>query len=88
MRKFTRCKEMILIVISDGQPNATGYKSDAGVGHTRQAVRSLSRDMFVVQIAIDPAVASSRMFDHYLELPNLSALPGRIGSILGKLLTI
>ena len=84
--RLAKDHEIILIVISDGQPHAKAYKDDAAIAHTRDAVVSLEqRGVRVIQIAID-AVESERMFEHHIRMTNLSALPRDMTQLLGRLL--
>lgn len=86
VKRITRFREIILMVISDGQPNAHRYKGDPAVAHTREIVKKLQREMTVIQIAIEPVVESARMFDHYVRFTDLAALPNQMARLLRKLL--
>ena len=84
VRKFTRDK-CLMFVISDGLPAAVGYMGGPAVRHTREAVTKITRQGFIpVQVAIDPEVAPERMFDHWVKLTDLSALPRALGEVVKK----
>ena len=85
-RRVTQAKDIVLFVISDGLPQATGYKGDAAVANTRAVVKRIERRMSVIQIAIDPVLDSSRMFKHHLTFTDLQALPDQMGRLVPKLL--
>ena len=75
----------MLLVISDGQPQANGYKGLAAVRHTRSVVQQLQKQMTVIQVAIDPVVASSRMFDNHVRFTELDRVPDQVGKLIRKL---
>lgn len=85
VRKHTsdRC---LLLVISDGQPAAAAYRGKDGIRHTREAVSEVEKMGFIpVQIGIccDEDIVS-RMFDHYVLLNDLNALPKTLGRIVKR----
>jgi nitric oxide reductase activation protein len=83
----TRNRDIILLVLSDGQPHAHGYTGEAAVAHTRTIVKRLQRDMAVLQVAIEPGLDSARMFDHYVRFTELATLPADMMRLVRKLLT-
>jgi nitric oxide reductase activation protein len=65
--KKSESRNKILIVVSDGQPNASGYGGDEAIAHTRSVVQQLEADGFtVIQICVDNVEASPRMFTHFV----------------------
>ena len=86
LKRSTSCAEIILLVVSDGQPIASEYEGEAAIEHTRSVVRELDREMHVIQIAIDPVVESARMFDHYVRFTDLASLSTQITTLLKKLI--
>ena len=86
IKRLTSCPEIILLVVSDGQPIALGYDGEVAVEHTRSVVKELRREMRIIQIAIDPVVESARMFDHYVRFTDFGTLSTQMTSLLKRLL--
>jgi hypothetical protein len=86
VKRCAKHRAIVLLVLSDGQPHAAGYQDEAAIAHTRSIVQRLQREMVVIQIAIDTALDSQRMFDHYLRFTNLASLPTHMERLLRKLL--
>jgi nitric oxide reductase activation protein len=83
IRKFTD-DHVILLVISDGAPNAYGY---SGVEHTRQAVKDAEKmGMTVVQVAIEAELESADMFSHFVEFTDLGELANNLGKLVFSLI--
>ena len=65
--KKSKSKNRILIVVSDGQPAATGYGGGLGVRHTREQVLKLESEGFtVIQICMAHIENSSAMFTNFI----------------------
>ena len=82
-------EDKVLIVLSDGKPNARGYAYSGGpaMDHVRKVTETWARKgVTVFQIAIDPEVRSSdqaRMYRHWIQYGN--DLPMRLTRLLIKL---
>lgn len=86
IRKRTQ-RKCLMFVLSDGNPNASGYGSDVGVRKTRESVLKVQRrNIEVVQIAINHEVEPERMFDKYVILDNLDTLPRDLNRLIKKTL--
>lgn len=52
IRKQTS-NDVLLLMISDGQPHGSGYYGDSAIAHTKEAVRTLERDRFrIIHVAV------------------------------------
>ena len=64
--KTSRSKNKLLIVVSDGQPNATNYGGKLAQDHVKRVVDRLENEgILVVQICIDFIKNSPLMFKHF-----------------------
>jgi len=65
--KESKTREKILVVVSDGQPSASGYGGNTGERHVKQVTTTLERQgILVTQVCMDNIEASPRMFNHYI----------------------
>lgn len=81
VRKFTQ-NPMVMIVISDGQPAASGYGGHHGMEHTRKMVlKAEAMGMQVIQVAID-SVQSEKMFKNFVAMKNMSTFPNDLVNFL------
>lgn len=81
VRKFTQ-NPMVMIVISDGQPSASGYGGTSGMEHTRKMViKAEAMGMQVIQVAID-SVDSGRMFKNFVAMKNMKTFPNDLVNYL------
>lgn len=81
VRKFTQ-NPMVMIVISDGQPAASGYGGYVGMEHTRKMVlKAEAMGMQVIQVAID-SVQSEKMFKNFVAMKNMSTFPNDLVNFL------
>ncbi len=75
IRKFTQ-DPGILLVISDGMPNAIDYDGQAAVEDTRKQVSDVERMGFqVIQVAIESGVPSEEMFTQFVNMLDIKTLP-------------
>lgn len=86
VKRCTRNRYIILLVLSDGLPHAQKYEGDVAVAHTRTVVKRLQRDMVVTQVAIAPELDNRRMFDHAVRLTDLATLPTAMMRLVRALL--
>jgi nitric oxide reductase activation protein len=82
----TRHRRIVLIVISDGAPQADGYSGNAALEHTRDVVRSLGA-VRVVHVAIDQSAGGHCLCDDAFSFTSLAELPGQMSGLLERLLT-
>jgi Mg-chelatase subunit ChlD len=81
VRTFTQ-NPVVMIVISDGQPAASGYGGYIGMEHTRKMVlKAEGLGMQVIQVAID-SVASEKMFKNFVVMKNMSTFPNDLVNFL------
>lgn len=81
VRGFTR-NSVVLIVISDGQPAASGYGGRIGIEHTRKMVlKAEALGMQVIQIAID-SVDSRKMFKNFVNMKDMKTFPADLVNFL------
>lgn len=82
--KKSKARNKVLVVISDGQPNAQGYGGSPAISHVNSIVSKLeSQGIFVIQVAID-SVDSDKMFKHYI--PYNAKNPVDLGVSMRKIL--
>jgi cobalamin biosynthesis protein CobT len=88
-RKFrTASRRRILIVVSDGYPNAAYYKGEVGIYHTEQAVAAVRRqgiEVLSISIAQDAAKANDRIYGKENNVFNTD--PNVIESIVRRYIT-
>lgn len=81
-------KNKILIVISDGQPNASHYSGQSAIQHTKESVEWCERKgITVIQICVDFIEESGKMFKHYVEYKQGTNFFYEIRKILLKQIT-
>lgn len=77
--------EVLMFVLSDGDPSATDYRGDKGREDTRKAVLELEAQGFIpVQVCISSWCAPEGMFKHYIEINNLDDLVQQLGKEVKK----
>ena len=65
--KESKSRDKILIVVSDGQPSASGYGGVSGEQHVKSVVDRLeSEGITVIQVCMAYIENSPRMFKHYV----------------------
>ena len=87
--KFTsQTKRRVLIVISDGQPNATGYENMAAADHTKGVVERLRQDKIdVFSISIEQESCKVNDYIYGAEFNVHNEDPNCISDILHKMFT-
>lgn len=81
----SKSKNKILMVISDGQPNALHYTGDDAIQHTKESIEALERKGFyVIQICMANIENSSSMFKHFIPFENDNSFIKNVKSVLIK----
>jgi len=81
----TGSTEKLMIVISDGQPNASRYSGESAEKHVRTVVNNLEKKgVHVIQVCIDNIESSPRMFKHYVPYDKDGKFFDKLKSILQK----
>jgi len=81
----------LMIVISDGEPSADGYRFPVGVPHTKKAVRHIeSQGWNVIQVGISGARESimKDMFTNYIMVEDTEQLPSQVSKIIRKVIKV
>lgn len=87
VRSFTQDK-VLYLVLSDGQPSASGYGGSTGMAHTKQAVQRCEKmGMHIIQVAMNNSVDSKKMFKNYVKFTDMSSLAKDMGKLMKKLVT-
>ncbi len=72
-----------LIVISDGEPAAYGYR---GIEDSRRAVLEMEKlGVTTIGIGMNVSYALNRIYNHYVNFRNMDAMPAEIGKIIRKI---
>jgi len=84
----SKCRNKVLIVASDGYPNALGYTGDMAIEHTKQSVELLeTKGILVIQLCINNLKNSDKMFRHIIPFVQNKNFSVQLKSILLKQLT-
>ena len=81
----------LMIVISDGEPSANGYRYGTGVPHTKKCVKHLEGQGWnIIQVGISGARERSmrEMFSNYLLVDDTNELPAKISKIIRKVIKV
>lgn len=81
VRRQSHTSDILMLVISDGNPSAEKYLGTAAIEHTRKVIKSL-RPIRTVHIGIGPSVGSVRMYQHHTHCATLGDLPRQIRRLL------
>lgn len=88
-RKFnSHSKRRVLIVISDGQPSASGYDGKAAIEHTKQMVNELRQekvDVFSISITPEAKRANDEIYGEQFNVHNED--PNCIAEMISKMFT-
>jgi Mg-chelatase subunit ChlD len=80
--------QVVLIVLSDGQPAGSRYGGISGMDHVRKVTdKAEQRGVAVIQIAIDDSLRpaeQSRMFKHWIPFTTMDALPRAFEKVLAR----
>lgn len=87
MRTMTE-SDTLMIIISDGQPNASGYSGNSGSRHTKESIAWIEKQGITVWgIAIDgdiPAMREMYPKNQFFELKNMYTLATDVGSMMKR----
>ena len=81
----------LMIVISDGEPSADGYRYHMGVPHTKKCVRHLEGQGWnIIQVGISGARerAMAEMFSNYIYVEDTNKLPTQVSKIIRKVIKV
>ena len=81
----------LMIVISDGEPSANGYRYSTGVPHTKKCVKHLEgQGWSIIQVGISGARERSmaEMFSNYMLVDDTNELPAKISKIIRKVIKV
>ena len=81
----------LMIVISDGEPSANGYRYGTGVPHTKKCVKHLEGQGWnIIQVGISGARERSmrEMFTNYMLVDDTNELPTKISKIIRKVIKV
>jgi nitric oxide reductase activation protein len=82
-------EQRVILVLSDGLPEGTGYHGITAQKHVRDVVDwAEKKGVQVIQIAIDSGMDSTRqavMFKEYIPFKDFNTLPQQLGKLLAKL---
>ncbi len=82
IRRQTENK-ILMVVISDGNPNAENYRGMQAVEDTQRQVREIERMGFsVMQVSLKGGVDSKLMFRHWVTFTNMSLLAHDISQVV------
>jgi len=80
-----------MIVISDGEPSADGYRADAAQNHTKKVVKHLEGQGWnIIQIGISGARewAMDKMFTNWIYVDDSSQLPNKVSRVIRKVIKV
>lgn len=84
VRKQTK-DPVLMFILSDGEPAASGYCGRSAIEHTKQCVEKAEKMGFsIVQICISATYNPALMFKHYIELTDMSTLAIELGKVVKK----
>ena len=87
VRKQTK-EEVLMFIISDGEPAAENYFGMRAIGHTRECVEKAEAMGFrIVQICINANYDPALMFRHFIKMENLGTLARDLGREIAKALS-
>ena len=86
MRKFTD-EEVLMFVISDGEPSAEDYWGSGAIRHTKESVKTVESMGFrVMQICIENSYDPAQMFSNFIKLTNMNTLAKDFSKMISKTL--
>lgn len=87
VRKQTK-DEVLMFIISDGEPAAENYFGMRAIGHTKECVEKAEAMGFrIVQICINASYDLALMFRHFIKMENLGTLARDLGREIAKALS-
>lgn len=83
--KFKDQNEVLMFILSDGEPAAGNYSGWEAIKDTKKAVQEITKMRFIpVQVSISPWHNPSSMFEHYVMIENLDDLAKELGKVVKK----
>lgn len=77
--------EVLMFILSDGEPAAGNYTGFEAIEDTKKAVQEITKMRFIpVQISINGYHDPSSMFNHYIMLEQLDDLAKELGKVVKK----
>ena len=77
--------EVLMFILSDGEPSATGYRGSIGANDTRKAGQELEKmGILPIQISISSWYDPAQLFKHNVTLTDLSTLAQELGKVVKK----
>lgn len=87
VRKQTK-EEVLMFIISDGEPAAENYFGMRAIGHTKECVEKAEAMGFrIVQICINASYDPALMFRYFIKMENLGTLARDLGREIAKALS-
>ena len=87
VRKQTK-EEVLMFIISDGEPAAENYFGMRAIDHTKECVEKAEAMGFrIVQICINASYDPDLMFRHFIKMENLGTLARDLGREIAKALS-
>ena len=87
VRKQTK-EEVLMYIISDGEPAAENYFGMRAIDHTKECVEKAEAMGFrIVQICINASYDPALMFRHFIKMENLGTLARDLGREIAKALS-
>ena len=87
VRKQTK-EEVLMFIISDGEPAAENYFGMRAIGHTKECVEKAEAMGFrIVQICINANYDPALMFRHFIKMENLGTLARDLSREIAKALS-
>lgn len=86
--KISTAKNKILVVVSDGKPNAINYEGRDAISHVKSIVSKLEREgITVIQLCMANIDSSKEMFTHYVPYNSNTSFFDELKKILLKKLS-
>ena len=77
--------EVLMFVLSDGEPSATGYRGSVGMEDTKKAGLELEKmGILPIQVSISSWYDPTRLFKNTVVLDDLSTLAQELGKVVKK----
>jgi hypothetical protein len=87
-RKRAGSDFLLMIVLSDGQPSASGYYGMEAIRHVRDVVSCIETDPngSIMQIAIGRDVPSEAMFKNFVTFVDMATFPAKVAKLVNKII--
>lgn len=86
--KVAKGENKIMIVLSDGNPNAQGYTGSEAVRHTKECVDMIEKKLNIIpmQVAIASHVDSNLMFKRWFQFDDMTSFIPNMSQLIKKVL--